>query len=127
MFITARSKLCLLPLMTCLGAGAWACNQSKAPAAASSSEPVSAPGAPQAASNDVAAKANQGNGTVSAAGTTFDPPVEKSTLAAGTWICDMGTVHYARSAKGDGKCPECGMNLTQLGTSTEGQAGSHAH
>lgn len=48
-------------------------------------------------------------------GTKFDPPVEKSQIPAGAWICDMGKVEYARMEKGDGKCPVCGMMLKQHG------------
>ena len=49
---------------------------------------------------------------VSAAGTEFDPPVEKSQIPAGAWICDMGTVHYARMDDTGEGCPLCGMRLT---------------
>lgn len=50
---------------------------------------------------------------VSAEGTSYDPPVAKSQVPTGSWICDMGTVHYARSEQGDGRCPLCGMNLVE--------------
>ena len=46
-------------------------------------------------------------------GKKFDPPVQKDQIPAGAWYCDMGTVHYARMDKGDGKCPVCHMMLTQ--------------
>ena len=46
-------------------------------------------------------------------GTEFDPPVEVVQIPEGAWYCDMGTVHYARMAEGDGKCAICGMNLVQ--------------
>lgn len=46
-------------------------------------------------------------------GTRFEPPVHPEQLPAGVWFCDMGTVHYARHHKGDGKCPVCGMMLEQ--------------
>ena len=39
------------------------------------------------------------------------PPIEKSAVKDGHWYCDMGTVHYSRADKGDGKCPLCGMKL----------------
>lgn len=39
------------------------------------------------------------------------PPIEKSAVPDGHWYCDMGTVHYSRAEKGDGKCPLCGMKL----------------
>ncbi len=48
-------------------------------------------------------------------GKAFDPPVEKEQIPAGAWICDMGTVHYARMEKGDGVCPECNMKLKHTG------------
>lgn len=51
---------------------------------------------------------------VAAAGSRFDPAVEKAQIPPGSWICDMGTVHYARPDAGDGKCPICNMNLVEL-------------
>ena len=54
-----------------------------------------------------------GQVTVTAAGGKIAPPARKSDIPDGAWICDMGTVHYARAEKGDGKCPLCGMNLVQ--------------
>ncbi|MFH2008915.1 MAG: hypothetical protein ABI333_20165 [bacterium] len=51
---------------------------------------------------------------VPAAGKAYKPPLKKSQFKAGTWICDMGTVHYARGEKGDGVCPLCKMKLKQL-------------
>ena len=53
---------------------------------------------------------------LSAEGTRFDPAVEASSLPEGAWICDMGTVHYARSVQGDGECPICHMRLVQRTT-----------
>ena len=50
--------------------------------------------------------------TLSAEGKRFDPPVEKSEIPAGAWMCDMGTVHFAAGEKHD-KCPVCGMKLVQ--------------
>lgn len=50
---------------------------------------------------------------VTAAGTNFNPAVEKARIPAGAWFCDMGTVHYARSEAGDGTCPLCKMKLQQ--------------
>lgn len=50
---------------------------------------------------------------VAAAGTKFDPPVSKGQIPEGAWYCDMGSVHYARRDKGDGKCALCGMKLKQ--------------
>ncbi len=49
---------------------------------------------------------------VSKEGTSFNPPIEKAELPDGAYYCDMGTVHYARMEKGDGKCPACGMDLS---------------
>ena len=51
--------------------------------------------------------------TLTKEGTKFDPAVEKSQIPEGGWFCDMGTAHYARSEKGDGKCPVCNMMLKQ--------------
>lgn len=60
-----------------------------------------------------AAPAHGGMVEVSAEGTRFDPAVEKSMVPTGTWICDMGTVHYASTEHGDGRCPVCGMRLVE--------------
>jgi hypothetical protein len=51
--------------------------------------------------------------TVTAEGTTFDPPVKPEQIPAGAWYCDMGTVEFARLEKGDGKCSACGMMLKE--------------
>lgn len=50
---------------------------------------------------------------VTAAGTAFDPAVEKSQVPEGSWICDMGTVHYAQTEQGNGTCPRCNMRLVE--------------
>jgi hypothetical protein len=50
---------------------------------------------------------------VPADGKRFEPPAEKAQMPDGAWICDMGTVHYARMTPGDGECPVCGMKLVQ--------------
>jgi len=50
---------------------------------------------------------------VPAEGKKLDPPVTADQLPDGAWYCDMGTVHYARGEKGDGKCPVCGMMLKE--------------
>jgi hypothetical protein len=50
---------------------------------------------------------------VAPGGTRFDPPVQPSQIPPGAWYCDMGTVHYARLDRGNGRCPECGMPLTR--------------
>lgn len=51
--------------------------------------------------------------TVTAQGTKFEPPITPEQIPPGAWMCEMGTVHYASTDKGDGKCPLCGMALTQ--------------
>ncbi len=45
-----------------------------------------------------------------------NPPIEKSEVKEGHWYCDMGTVHYSRAEKGDGKCPLCKMILHEKKT-----------
>jgi len=50
---------------------------------------------------------------VTQAGASIEPPVKQELIPAGAWFCDMGTVHYARAEKGDGKCPVCKMDLKQ--------------
>ncbi len=47
------------------------------------------------------------------AGTKLEPPVDPAELPSGAWYCDMGTVHFARTVKGDGECGLCGMKLKQ--------------
>lgn len=59
-------------------------------------------------------------------GKVFKPPVQKSQIPDGAWYCDMGTVEYARMDKGDGKCPECGMMLKQMGAKAAAPA-AHDH
>jgi hypothetical protein len=61
-----------------------------------------------------AAMAGGGKVTVSKTGQAYKPPVKKAQIPAGAWICDMGTVHYARGEKGDGICPLCKMKLKKL-------------
>ena len=46
-------------------------------------------------------------------GKKFKPPLQLEQVPDGAWICDMGTVHYARGEKGDGRCPLCKMNLKE--------------
>ena len=66
--------------------------------------------------------------TVTAEGTTFDPPVKAEQIPAGAWYCDMGTVEYASLEKGDGKCPKCGMMLKQkAGGDKPAEGGDHGH
>lgn len=50
---------------------------------------------------------------LSAQGQKFEPPVAVEAIPEGGWYCDMGTVHYARSEEGDGKCPLCHMTLKE--------------
>jgi len=64
--------------------------------------------------------------TVTAEGTTFDPPVKPEQIPAGAWYCDMGTVEFARLEKGDGKCPACGMMLREK-TADGAAAGEEKH
>jgi len=63
---------------------------------------------------------------VSKEGTKFDPPVKAAQIPEGAWMCDMGTVHYARMDKGDGKCALCSMDLVQKGADGQGTDG-HDH
>jgi rubrerythrin len=76
-----------------------------------------------------ATKPAGGKVEVSKEGTKFDPPVKTEQIPDGAWMCDMGTVHYARLDKGDGKCPLCKMDLVQKGAkaekSAQGAGGSH--
>ncbi len=51
--------------------------------------------------------------SVTAEGTKFDPALSKDQVPEGAWMCDMGSVHYAASDKGDGKCKVCSMDLVQ--------------
>ena len=60
-------------------------------------------------------------------GKVFKPAVEKAQIPDGAWYCDMNTVHYARMDKGDGKCPECGMMLKQMGAKAAPAAHDHEH
>ncbi|MEZ4460581.1 MAG: hypothetical protein R3E66_12815 [bacterium] len=69
--------------------------------------------APSEAAPEKAAESGASMVTVTAEGTTFDPPVKPEQIPAGAWYCDMGTVEYASLEKGDGKCPKCGMMLKQ--------------
>lgn len=57
--------------------------------------------------------------TIPKDGKSFKPPVAKDKIPQGAFFCDMGTVHYARMDKGDGKCPLCGMVLVKKGTKVE--------
>lgn len=85
-------------------------------AAEAPAEEAAAEEAEPAAEDEAAPAEGDPKVVVAAAGTSFDPPVEKSQIPEGAYICDMGTVHFARMEKGDGKCPECGMMLKMHGT-----------
>jgi len=61
-----------------------------------------------------------------AGGAKHDPPIKPEQVAAGAWYCDMGTVHYSRPDKGDGKCPLCHMALKQKTGTPSGSTG-HQH
>lgn len=50
---------------------------------------------------------------LTAEGQKFEPPIKVEEVPDGAWYCDMGTVHYARSEKGDGTCPLCKMALKE--------------
>lgn len=102
------------------------------PSAEPSPTPEQAPAPKPAAAEPP--PATDGPVVVADDGTRFDPPVDTARLPEGAWACDMGGVHYASMAKGDGKCPVCGMGLTQptaaggkpAPTGHEGHQG-HAH
>jgi hypothetical protein len=68
---------------------------------------ASAPDAPEPGPAPAAAEPAER----AAEGTRHDPPIETSEVSAGTWMCDMGTVHY--TAPHAGECPVCGMQLTE--------------
>jgi len=51
--------------------------------------------------------------SVTPEGTKFDPALTKDQVPEGAWMCDMGSVHYAASDKGDGQCRVCSMDLVQ--------------
>ena len=61
---------------------------------------------------DSAPKTKTQSAALSAEGERFDPPVKPESLPSDSYYCDMGTVHYARSTKGDNTCPICKMKLT---------------
>ena len=84
----------------------------KADEEAQPDEGESADEAKEAEKSDQEAEAGEKTAMVEvpADGKEFDPAVEKSRIPDGTWICDMGTVHWASTEKPeDGKCPVCGM------------------
>jgi len=77
------------------------------------------PGAPPA-------EAPSGPIELTAEGTNLNPPVQVAQIPDGGWYCDMGTVHYARADKGDGKCPRCNMDLVHKGADKNSKSGGKA-
>ncbi len=102
-------SMCIMWLSVGLFAG---CEEKKAVDTSKEEDPVAE--APEKTGEAAADKKEDGKIEVTAAGAKIDPPVAKDKIPAGAWYCDMGTVHYARMDKGDGKCPECGMMLKQM-------------
>lgn len=90
------------------------------PTNGSKSTPPQSAEAPQEASKQDAATATKATTKLKSAGAQaltpegqrFEPPVKPESLPSGSYYCDMGTVHYARSEKGDNTCPLCKMKLT---------------
>lgn len=96
----------MLPVLTLL-ACSLGCGKS-APAATATphaveAQAVAAPAPPAVPGGGVV--------VITAEGTRFAPPIRPEQLPKGAWFCDMGTVHYARTVEGDGKCPLCHMKL----------------
>lgn len=86
------------------------------------------PAAPTKATESAPAEAAKAEMVeVTAEGTTFKPPVQVAQIPDGAWYCDMGTVEYARTEKGDGKCPVCGMMLKQKGAAAADDGHGHDH
>lgn len=73
----------------------------------------SKPAEPPAEAPKAEAPAAKGGMALTAEGQKFEPPIKPDALPDGAWYCDMGTVHYARSEKGDNTCPICKMKLTE--------------
>ena len=86
----------------------------------SKSSPTQTAETPQEASKQDSATATKvttkaqsaGAHTLTPGGQRFEPPVKPESLPSGSYYCDMGTVHYARSEEGDNTCPICKMKLT---------------
>lgn len=109
---THHHRLLAVAILLC--ASALGACQSGTVAESAPAEPAAPEAeAPTEPTAEVAAPAAEGLVEVSAEGTSFDPPVEKDRIPNGVWICDMGTVHYARTEQGDGICPRCNMRLHQ--------------
>lgn len=109
----------------------YACESNPQPKAAPTGAEASAPDTEVNA--PVALEETEPAIEVSAKGTTFDPPIEVEQVPEGAYYCDMGTVHYARTEKGDGTCALCGMALKhKVKSSASGKAiheehGDHVH
>lgn len=108
-------KLLALAITAALGLGVSACAKKEATAEAGAEAPEAQAGAMPAAPAAEKAPDAAGKVQVSAAGTNFDPPVQKAQIPDGAWYCDMGTVHFARMDKGDETCPRCKMKLHLMG------------
>ena len=52
---------------------------------------------------------------LTAAGVKIEPPAKKDQIPDGAWYCDMGSVHFAATEEGDGKCDICRMDLVHKG------------
>ena len=98
--LNSKVSLCLLiaTMAFTLGAGTSACKKDETADDSSASKPVAG-----------------GMVTLEAKGKKIDPPVKKSQIPDGAWMCDMGTVHFAGMEKGAGTCDLCGMQLVQKG------------
>lgn len=57
-------------------------------------------------------------------GSRFEPPIPIAQVPEGAWYCDMGTVHYAQSERGDETCKLCKMKLKHKAASPPAQAAS---
>jgi len=88
---------------------AVACKDDTAAGAASTSTVATADGVKE----EKKETPKEGLVTLDPNGSEFNPPVSPDRIPSGAWYCDMGTVHYARPDKGDGKCPLCHMNLKE--------------
>lgn len=120
-------KLLALALTAALGVGVTACAKKEATAeAGAEAKAAEAPGAMPAAPAAEKAPEAAGKVQVSAAGTNFDPPVQKAQIPDGAYYCDMGTVHFARMDKGDETCPRCKMKLHLMGGAAPKAEGGEA-
>ena len=126
---TTRLSFISLSLVTLLSAlSAAGCDSEKKESApsAEAAEAAEKSDAPTEKSDAPAEKAEGAKVTVTKEGGKIDPPVKPSAIPDGAWMCKMGTVHYASLDKGDGKCPICGMNLTEQTNGSDNHEG-HDH